>query len=159
MLLSLCVACNKQPSQQNAATVMPAQVVAQHELTPPEKLVSSAPPMPSPKTQEWILSYTNIAKADWIAMECPNLITPADKDIFEKNLVRYQAAIGAIMQKEFNCDRAEIIKYVHTPLMNALDEVKANQFYGCGKEAAAILAGGMANAQDVSDQVIATTGK
>ncbi|HEY4275422.1 MAG TPA: hypothetical protein VGM68_08065, partial [Rhizomicrobium sp.] len=117
---------------------------------PAVKLALAAlPPLPNPESTNMVLRYTLVAKSWWLETRC-HVGEPAKAEGFKAGVAIYTQAFRLSLQKAFSIPESKAEEYVEKIQMYRLQELSAAKFYGCGPDAKAAFAPGLAEVQRVT---------
>jgi hypothetical protein len=96
--------------------------------------LAAMPKIDNQNLQNAIIGYDKAAKAWWIELRC-KIGTAEEHKLFQDDLAAFTGMMDKTFQDSFNVPPENANKFSQTVQMYALNEMSANQFYGCGEQA------------------------
>lgn len=96
--------------------------------------LAAMPKVDSQNLRNAIIGYDKAAKAWWVEMRC-KIGTAEEHKLFQDDLAVFTGMMDRTFQDSFSVPPEKANKSSQTVQMYALNEMSANQFYGCGEQA------------------------
>ncbi len=170
LIAGICLAvvttgCDKKPAESAAVPVATANTAppaspqpqeAPQPVGPAEQLALRAlPPIEDIRLQNGVVNYSDAAKAWWITRQCKFTEPELYRD-FEHRLADFTFLMDTLFQAEFQISREQANQYSQKIQMYALQDMSANQFYGCGDKARELWLTGYHKTRRVTENIVIT---